>query len=296
MSLPRGHARLGTTLLRLAPVLVPCGVLFTGGFALTLAQSLGYALPVPAPEGQPSAAAYRMLLQPYYLASFLLSVKVAFLSAAVSVVCGALLAVGVWRLPYRLQQAAVVYKVPLILPHVAVALLCLVFWSRSGLVSSLAWQTGLVTQQADFPAVLYGGSGLGMVLAYVYKEIPFVMLMSYAALKRLDHRLLDTAAMLGAGRLLTWRSVILPHLAPTLHPVFIILFLFAFGGFEVPYLLGESKPGMLSVEIYNLYFQRGLARRPEAMAVLTVMFLFSLVFVALYSRLVRRFGLGERKL
>jgi hypothetical protein len=32
------------------------------------------------------------------------------------------------------------------------------------------------------------------------------------------------------------------------------------------------------------------------MAVLTVMFLFSLVFVALYSRLVRRFGLGERKL
>ncbi|MFV0421957.1 ABC transporter permease [Oleidesulfovibrio sp.] len=295
MSLPYGHAGLGATLLRLAPVLVPCSLLFTGGFALTLAQSLGYMLPVPS-GGQGTFAAYKLLLQSYYLASFLLSMKVAFLSALFSIVFGAVLAVGVWRLPHRLQQAAVVYKVPLILPHVAVALLCMIFWARSGLVSSFAWQLGLIDAQQDFPAVLYGGSGMGMVLAYVYKEVPFVILMSYAALKRLDPRLLDTASMLGAGRWQTWRSVILPHLAPTLHPTFIILFLFSFGGFEVPYLLGESNPGMLSVEIYNLFFQRSLSYRPQAMAVLTVMFLFSLVFVGLYSRLVRRLGVGERKL
>jgi putative spermidine/putrescine transport system permease protein len=53
---------------------------------------------------------------------------------------------------------------------------------------------------------------------------------------------------------------------------------------------------MLSIHVYNLYFKHDLARRPEAMAILTVMFAFAVLFIAAYSRIVRRLENGVRKL
>lgn len=276
------------TVLKLAPVLVPCLLLFGGGLVLAVAQSLGMGLPFPYAGG--TWDAYMALWRGHMVDSFVLSLRVGALSALVSVALGTVLAVSLWRMPAVLQQVGVVYKVPLILPHISVAFIVLVFFSKSGIVSSAAYHLGLVAEPAQFLSPVYDGYGTGMILAYVYKETPFVILMAYAALKRLDMRLLDTAHMLGAGMLMQWRCVLLPHLAPVLHTSFIILFLYAFGAFEIPYLLGESRPGMLSIEAFNLYFQRDLAFRPQAMAVLVGMFLFSLGFIVLYTLAVRRFA------
>ena len=60
-------------------------------------------------------------------------------------------------------------------------------------------------------------------------------------------------------------------------------------------ILGSSRPQMISLFIYNEYFQRDLARRPFAMAALTVTLLFSLLFIILYTRLVRRGRVEVRK-
>ncbi len=276
------------TVLKLAPVLLPCLLLFGGGLALAVAQSLGLWLPFP--HAGAMGDAYVALWKGHMADSFLLSLRVGLVSAALSVVLGTMLAVGLWRMPAGLQQLGVVYKIPLILPHIAVAFIVLVFFAKSGLLSSLAYHAGLIDRPAAFPSLVFGGSGVGMIMAYVYKETPFVLLMAYASLKRLDGRLLDTAHMLGAGMWMQWRCVLLPHLAPALHTSFIILFLYAFGAFEIPFLLGESKPGMLSIEAYNLYFQRDLSFRPQAMAVLVCMFVFSLGFIVLYMRAVQRFA------
>lgn len=276
------------TVLKLSPVLLPFILLFAGGLALAVAQSLGFGLPFPYSGGIWDG--YRTLWAEHVAASFWLSLRVGFVSASLSLVLGTMFAVGLWRMPAKLQQLGVVYKIPLILPHLAVAFIVLVFFAKSGVLSSVAYHMGLVDTPADFPALLYDGSGAGMILAYVYKETPFVILMAYASLKRLDVRLLDTAHMLGAGMLMQWRCVLLPHLAPVLHTSFIILFLYAFGAFEIPFMLGESRPGMLSIEAYNFYFQRDLASRPAAMAILVCMFLFSLVFIMLYARAVQTFA------
>ena len=156
-----------------------------------------------------------------------------------------------------------VYKIPLILPHIAVAFLVLVFWTKSGFVSSICFHLGWVQRPGDFPSVVYGGTGLGMILAYLYKETPFVILLAWAVLKRLDPRLIQTAYMLGAGRWRVFRRVVLPHMRHVLHTTFIILFLYGFGAFDIPFLVGESSPGMLSIEAFNLYFRRSLADRPR---------------------------------
>jgi putative spermidine/putrescine transport system permease protein len=53
---------------------------------------------------------------------------VALASAAGSVILGTFLAYRVWQLPRSLAGTALVYKIPLILPHIAVALIIFIFW------------------------------------------------------------------------------------------------------------------------------------------------------------------------
>lgn len=278
---------------RLAPLALPFAALFLGGFVLALLQSLGLALGFPYESGLLDA--YRAVLRPRYLASFAFSLWVALASAGISTLAGALLATQVWKLPALWQRPALIYKIPLILPHIAVGFIVLTLLSRTGFAASLAFHLGLIDKPAEFPSLLYTG-GLGMILAYVYKETPFALLMALAVLRRLDPRLPQTARMLGASRTRVFLRVVLPHMAPALHAVFIILFLYTFGAFEIPFLLGQSRPDMLSIEVYNSYFQRGLEHRPAAMALLALMFFFSAAFIALYSRIVRRLDPRERKL
>jgi len=282
------------TLMKLSPLLVPFVLLFLGGLTLAVSQSLGFWLPLPYDGGMFDA--YTALLDPHLLESVGLSLYVALVSALVSVSVGAMLAYAVWRLPDTLERASVVYKVPLILPHIAVAFIVLVFWTKSGLFSSVAYHLGLLNTPAEFPSVLYGNYGLGMILAYTYKEVPFMVILGYAVLKRVSPRVVVAAKMLGAGEVYTFFHVVLPHMYRVMHVVFIILFLYAFGAFDIPFLLGESSPGMLSVEVFNLYFRRDLANRPVAMAVLVCMFLFSLAFIVLYTKLASSLEQKERKL
>lgn len=290
-----GSSKGARLLLGLSPLLVPYLVLFCGGVALTVCQSLGIATPLPHIGGLWDAYA-GLMSDPAFFASFGFSLWVAGASAFLSVATGAFLAYRVWKLPRQLAPLSLVYKIPLILPHIAVAFLVLIFWSRSGIVASAAHSLGFIQGMHEFPNILYSGWGLGMILAYTLKGTPFAMLLALALLARFDVRQIQTAAMLGASGPRIFFAIVLPRLAPALHTGFIILFLYSFGAFDIPYILSESRPGMLSIHVYNLYFKHDLARRPEAMAILTLMFCFAVVFIVAYSRAVARLENGGRKL
>ena len=281
--------------LRLGPILIPLGVIFFGGACMALAQALGFFSLVPLVPGW-EVGFGRMLSNPAVLQCFAYSLWVAFASALGSVALGTLMALMIWRLPAGLQKLAAVYKLSLVLPHVAVAFVVLIMLSQSGVLASLAHFAGLIERPAEFPVILFGGDGLGLILAYIYKGAAFVILLVYSMLQRLDVRYLQTADMLGAGRLTVFSQVIYPHVRPAMHTGFIILFLYSLGGFDIPYLIGESHPSMISVKVYNLYFKRDLINRPEAMAILTSLFVFSTFFIWVYGKVTRRLSSQERKL
>lgn len=281
--------------LPLCPLLLPYLILFCGGVFLTVCQSAGFLTPLPFDGGLLDAYA-GLFSGTAFFKSFGFSLGVAGVSAFLSVAAGSVLAFRVWQLPRQWAAAALVYKIPLILPHIAVAFVVLVFWSRSGIMASLAHALGLISSMQEFPNILYSGWGIGMILAYTLKGTPFAMLLIYALLVRFDVRQIQTAAMLGASGIRIFFQIVLPRLAPAMHTGFIILFLYNFGAFDIPYILGESRPGMLSIRVYNLYFKHDLARRPEAMAILTVMFCFAVLFIAAYSKIVARMEDGVRKL
>ncbi|MGD8388002.1 MAG: ABC transporter permease subunit [Desulfobacteraceae bacterium] len=282
------------TLLKLCPLLVPYAALFCGGVLLTISQSFGLLTPIPYDGGRFEAYTELLASSSFY-ASFLFSMQVGGLSALCAVIVGTLLAYGVWKLPAKLQAAALIYKIPLILPHIAVAFVVLLLWSRSGILASIAHTVGLIDSMREFPNVLYSGWGLGMILAYALKGTPFAMLLVMALLLHFDSRQIQTAEMLGATKRTVFFRIVLPRVAPAMHTAFIILFLYGFGAFDIPYVLSESRPGMLSIHVYNLYFKRDLANRPEAMAILVIMFCFAVLFIMAYSVVVRRLESAERK-
>lgn len=282
-------------ILGLAPILVPYCALFCAGLALTLAQSVGFLLPLG--SGAFTLDHYAAMFADQGMhASLRLSLFVALVSATGSVVGGTLLALALWRLPASTRRISIVSKIGLILPHVSVAFVVLIFFSRTGLVASLCFQLGLISSAEAFPQLLHTGNGLGMILAYWLKGVPFALLLIGAVLFGFDIRLIQTARMLGAGPLRIFWSVVLPRILPAVHSAFIILFLYALGAFDIPFVLGESWPGMLSVRIYDIFFQRDLSDRPRVMAILAVLFVFATLFSALYFRFAAYLESGRRKL
>ncbi len=284
-----------TLLFRLSPLLIPYVSLFCSGIVLAFAQSLGMMSPVPLDQGYGDAYV-SLFRSPWMYEMFGFSLYVALVSALVATVGGTLVACGIWAMPVVFRRMSVIYKMTLILPHIAIGFIILIFFSQTGVLASLAHFIGLIAGPEGFPNILYGRNGWGLIAAYIYKEMPFAILMVLGPLAGFDHRLVTCARMLGASRCRIFFRIILPHIAPAVHSVFIILFLYSFGAFDIPYILGNSKPAMLSIEVYNLYFKRDLINRPTALAMLMLMFFFSALFIILYSRVVASLGARERKL
>lgn len=269
---------------KLLPAVIPFALFFIGGITLTVIQSLG--LMNPLTEDGPSWAAYQTIAgQGHFSISILFSFYVALVSAAIATVLGTLLACVIWRLPHPWQGRAVVYKIPIILPHIAVAFMTMIFLSRSGLLSALCFKLGITQGMTDFPNLIFSRFGAGEIIAYSAKETSFVALMALSVLARFDRRYIQTARQLGAGRIRIFFSILLPHLKEVLTTTYLILFIYSFGAFEIPYILGNSSPGMLSLQVYNYYFKHDLSQRPVAMALLVVLFTVSALLAWLYFRI-----------
>jgi putative spermidine/putrescine transport system permease protein len=276
---------------KLLPALLPFVLFFAGGIVLTVLQSLGMMNPL---VHYPSMwTAYKIVLtHSHFLVSILFSFYVALVSATIATVLGTLLAYTLWKLPPILHSKTVVYKIPLVLPHIAVAFITMIFLSRSGVLSSLCYHLGITATMDAFPNLIFSRYGVGEIIAYSIKETSFVALMAVSVLMKFDKRYLQTARQLGAGEIRIFFSVVLPHLKETLTTTFLILFIFSFGAFEIPYILGNSTPGMLSLQVYDYYFKHDLSQRPVAMALLVILFLISSLLAYLYFKINNKLDRG----
>ncbi len=303
MSIPRQSLPLNPTdrrriILRIMPLAIFFVLTVGVGLAHAFLQSLALAGP-PAFNSHHREMgiwyAYQALfMRPELLSSLVHTLYVALVSATVSVALGAVGAYLLWRAPGWVRSAGTVYRLPIILPHIVVAFVMMLLWSQSGIIASITHHLGITPEGEGFPRLLYSSNGGGIILAYVYKEFPFVMLLSMGVLDRIPQRMITTAYMLGAGPGRTFFRVALPLMAPMLNQIFIILFLYTLGGFDIPWLLGGSNPQMVPMTVYSLYFQGSLSDRSVAMAALSLIAALAVVFVVVYSRIARRLAAWER--
>ena len=276
--------------LLLAPALLVIGVLFAGGLAVAFVQSLGH-LPAIGMTGW-SLDAYREVLgDEDFVDSLFLTLYVSGVSTGVSTVLAVLAALALRRSGGRIS--AVVFQLPITIPHLVAAVGIALVVAQTGLGARLAAGLGLIGEPNEFPALLYDKYSVGIILTYVWKEVPFIALVVLAALRGVAVELEEVARTLGAGAWQRFWYVVFPVISPSVVAASLLVFAFTFGAFEVPYLLGRSYPTMLPVMAYEEYREIDLSARPAAMAINVLIALITGAVAALYLRLARDLG-GRR--
>lgn len=272
--------------LLLGPALLVIGVLFFGGLGVGVLRSLNY-MPVIGLT-DPNFDAYGALLTSRaFYQSFLLTFHIAFTSTVIS----AVLAVGAALLLRRSfagrSVISFLFQLNLTIPHLVGAIGILYLFSQSGSFARLGYTWGLIAKPADFPALVFDPYAIGIILQYVWKEVPFIGLVVLANMQSIGQDHESVARSLGASRWQAFRHVLLPLIFPGLLGASVIVFAFTFGAYEIPLLLGQNHPAALPVLAYRQYTDVDLAARPQAMATAVVIALLSAVMIWLYVRLSR---------
>lgn len=273
--------------LMLAPALVVILVLFAGGLGLGLSQSLGY-MPIIGAYGFSLDAYIQLLQRPGFLASLALTIFVSVIATFLAVALAVITALTLRKRFVGKKIVSFLYQFPLTIPHLVIAVGVLLLVSQSGLLARTAYQVGLIGDSSNFPILVFDDLGLGIIMVYVWKEVPFIGLIALAVLQSIGGDFEEQARTLGANTWQTFRYVLLPLIIPGILPGSIIIFAYVFGSFEVPYLLGKSFPAMLSVLSYRLYIDVDLDARPLAMAMSIIIAVFVLILVLIYNGISRR--------
>lgn len=116
----------------------------------------------------------------------------------------------------------------------------------TGLLNSLLSNLGLPTLQLlnQSQAVLIGMS---------YSLLPYMVLILYASLEKLDKQLLEAAADLGANPVETFFQVTVPQILPGIAAASMLVFITGLGDFVDPELLGGASSMTAARLVYNQF-------------------------------------------
>ncbi len=150
----------------------------------------------------------------------------------------------------------------------------------NGVLNYLLLRIGLVAEPVH---ILYTPLATGIGL--VHFLVPLMTLNLYSTLENIDKNLIEAAADLGAGRLRTFREVILPLSSPGLVSGAMFIFVLAFADFVSPSVLGGQAQRVFPQLVVDAI--QWMVNYPLAAAFALVMVLTILVVVGVFMRLVR---------
>lgn len=268
------------------------GGLLGAALGLALIRSLRYMPGIGLTE--PDLAAYAAILSsPGFVASLGLSLWIAGLSTLVAAGLALPTALLLRRAFPGRTLVSFLMQLNLTVPHLVGAIGILYLVSQSGSFARLAYAAGLIGAPSDFPALTHDPWAIGIILQYVWKEVPFIALVLLANLQAIGPGHEAAARSLGASAWQTFAHVLLPLLRPGLLAASALVFAFALGAYEIPLVLGAHAPEALPVLAYRSFTAVDLARRPEGYAMALVITVIGLVLLAVYARLVLSTGGGR---
>lgn len=251
MTAARGWRRWGGVV----PAVAVTIVLFGGALAGAVRASLQ---PDPL-SGELSLAAWRSVLGDaafHRAVGFTVSTTVA--ATVLAVVLALPVAAALRGRPWARTLAAL----PVLLPHLLMAALAVLWLGPGGLADRLVG--GL------FLDVVRSRSGLGIVLVYVAKEVPFLALLLLAAWDDDLAGREEAAAVHGAGPVARFRHVVVPGLRGPLTVGTLVVTAFVLGSFEVPLVVGPTQPDTIATYALRVTRVADLAGRASAAAALLV--------------------------
>jgi spermidine/putrescine transport system permease protein len=131
----------------------------------------------------------------------------------------------------------------------------------SSLLRSYAWITILrytgvlntVLKSISLPPLEILNTSAAVFIGMTYSYLPYMVLILYASLEKLDRRLLEAAADLGANSWQTFWKVTVPQTLPGIAAGSLLVFISVLGDFVDPELLGGASSKTISRLIYEQF-------------------------------------------
>jgi ABC-type spermidine/putrescine transport system permease subunit I len=223
----------------------------------------------------------RMLEQPSYARTFVMTFKVSMITTALCILLGYPLAYAMSQMPRR---AADLCMIAVLLPFWTSLLVRTYAWlvllQRQGLINDWGMRLGWWDQ----PLALVHNL-TGTLIGMVHIMLPFLVLPVLGAMRSISGDYVKAAASLGATPAQAFRTVFLPLSLPGLAAGTLIVFIVCLGFYVTPAVLGGGKVIMVSNHIANdieLFFNWGAA---SALGVVLLVLTLALLWLA--TRLTR---------
>jgi len=274
--------------LLLIPAVCVIVAFFLGGLVFGLTRSLNY-MPLIG-LNDPNFDAYVSIFSNVeFYRALLLSLHIAISSTVIATVLAIACALLLREAFAGKRVITFIFQLNLTIPHLVGGVAILFLLSQSGFVARLGHVFGLIETTTDFPALVFDRFAIGIIAQYVWKEVPFIGVITLAILQSMGDDYESIARTLGANWWKRLRYVIIPLIMPGVLRASIVVFAFTFGAFEIPFLLGQTYPAALPVLAYRSYVDVDLAARPEAMAMAVVIAVISACLIFLYIQASRRY-------
>lgn len=287
--------RAGRTIGQIVPVwlllVAPAVLLITAVFVVPGLRilSFGFMVERPAPGESPvwTLDHFRKLFgEPLYRSILLRTFKIAFLVTLFDLLISYPIALAIVRIRSSWIRAFLVFAVlsPLLTSIIVRTYGWMVILSDRGPINRFLLWLGVI----DSPIkMLYNEFGVIVALAQVL--VPFMVMSLVSSIQTIDPSVEQAAASLRANRIQTFLRVTLPLSAPGIVTGSVLVFILALGSFVTPVLLGSARTLMAAVLIRDQIL--GLYKWSLASAITLVLLGATLLLLAIYSRLVRRWSM-----
>ncbi len=193
-----------------------------------------------------------LLSNPVYIDGMWFSIWLAFAPTVVSLVVALPLSALMQANKTSRKLFGSLYRIPLVVPGVIAAFLVMIMLDRGGMVARVLTPMGIV-----MPRLVRDRWGIGAIIAFSWKSIPFMTLIISGAMAAINKDVLVAARTLGAKRFTVLWRIQIPLAQPGITAAILLSFIGSMGSFVVPQLLGPSYPLPLSVHMYNEGFSKG---------------------------------------
>ncbi|KFC69320.1 putative ABC transporter (Permease protein) [Bosea sp. LC85] len=219
---------------------------------------------------------------PYYHTIFLRTVGIALATTVLCALIGAPEAYFLSRMrpPWR-SIFLIVTLSPLLISVVVRTLGWALLFGRNGVINSVA--SGLGLTSGPIP-MLY--TIQGVVIALVHVAVPFMIISVWAALQRLDPKVVRAAQSLGAGETTIFIRIILPQIVPGILSGSLIVFALAASAFATPAIIGGRQLKVVATATYDEFL--GTLNWPLGAAIAIVLLIVNATIMLTYNRLLER--------
>src|SRR5438552_9208528 len=137
------------------------------------------------------------------------------------------------------------YRWPLFIPFIVTGQVMRTFLAKNGMLNHVLIGSGLIEPLAAQSVLDWRG----IVVAFVWKQAPFVTLLLAGAMASLESQHIEAARNLGARRLRVLLDIVLPQVRGTLLVGLVLSFVTMLSVLSVPLMINPNSPTMMTVDV-----------------------------------------------